>query len=293
MTTETRITIPVLRTPAEMAEWSTARSSEGRTIGCVPTMGALHEGHLSLVRRSASECDETIVTIFVNPLQFAQNEDLDKYPSDETGDLHAALEAGASAGYIPSVETMYPVDRSIFIGEDSISKVLCGKSRPTHFRGVLTVVAKLFNACLPDRAYFGEKDYQQLQVIKRMVRDLDFPLAIVPCPIIREPDGLAMSSRNKYLSNQERKDALCLYKGLLAARADFVDGERDARAIERTARKVIQPIENTRIDYIECRDADTLGEIDKIERPAVLALAVFFSDTHLIDNTFLNPDQER
>ncbi len=287
-----KILLPVLRTPREMQEWSRARRAEGKTIGCVPTMGALHEGHLSLIRASASECDETIVTIFVNPLQFGPTEDLDKYPRDEARDLRLATEAGATAAYCPPVDAMYHDDRSVFIVEESLSKVLCGKSRPIHFRGVLTVVAKLFNACLPDRAYFGEKDYQQLLVLKRMVRDLDFPLEIVPCPIIRETDGLAMSSRNKCLSESERRDALCLYSGLNAARRIFNAGERDARRIEHAARELIEPVGSARIDYVECRDAETLEDINVIIQRALLALAVSFGETRLIDNTVLNPDEE-
>jgi pantoate--beta-alanine ligase len=255
-------------------------------------MGALHEGHLSLVRACASECDETIVTIFVNPLQFGENEDYAKYPRDEAGDLMLARAAGATASYCPSAEIMYHDDRSVFVVEETMSKVLCGRSRPIHFRGVITVVAKLLNACLPDRAYFGEKDYQQLLVIKRMVRDLDFPVEIVPCPTVREPDGLAMSSRNKYLNGTERRDALCLSRGLEAAKDAFLAGERDARVIEKTASGVILPVPSARIDYVECRDAETLEEISLIERPALLALAVFIGGTRLIDNAVLTPDKE-
>jgi pantoate--beta-alanine ligase len=256
-------------------------------------MGALHEGHLSLVRRCASECDETIVTIFVNPLQFGQNEDLDRYPRDEENDLRLATDAGATVAYCPTVSAMYAEDRSIFIDEDVMSGVLCGASRPTHFRGVLTVVAKLFNACVPDRAYFGEKDFQQLQLIRRMVRDLDFPVEIVPCPTVREPDGLAISSRNRYLSPSERKDALCLYFGIVAAHEEFLTGNDDPRAIELTARGVIESVKSARIDYVECRDAESLAEIDRIEHKVVLAEAVFIGATRLIDNTVLTPEEEK
>jgi len=284
--------IPVLRTPGEMQRWSRARRAEGKSIGCVPTMGALHEGHLSLVSASAAECDETIVTIFVNPLQFGPTEDLGRYPRDEETDLRLAREAGATAAYCPPVEAMYHDDRSVYVVDESLSNVLCGKSRPVHFRGVATVVAKLFNACLPDRAYFGRKDYQQLLVIRRMARDLDFPVEIVECPIIRESDGLAMSSRNRYLSGEERKHALCLRKALDAAEGAFRAGERNGHEIERIAREVISPTPGARIDYIECRDAENLSDIEHVERPAVLALAVFIGDTRLIDNTILTPGKE-
>lgn len=288
--TETR-TIQVFRSPSEMQWWSKVRRSEGRTIGCVPTMGALHEGHLSLVRKSSSECDETIVTIFVNPLQFGLGEDLEKYPRDEEADLELSVDAGATSAYCPGADDMYYPDRSVYVVEDEMSKVLCGVSRSTHFRGVLTVVAKLFNACLPDRAYFGQKDYQQLQLIKRMVRDLDFPVEIVSCPIIRESDGLAMSSRNRYLDERERKDATCLKQALDTAAKAFSGGERSVQKVEEIAKKVIERIACARIDYVECRDSETLGEITAIEKPAVLALAVFIGDTRLIDNTILKQQE--
>ncbi len=286
------IPIPVFRTPHEMQAWSRDRRVEGKTIGCVPTMGALHEGHLSLVRASADECDETIVTIFVNPIQFGPDEDLEKYPKNEEKDLRLAKDAGATAAYCPFDDVMYHEDISIYIIEESLTKVLCGKSRPTHFRGVSTVVAKLFNACLPDRAYFGWKDFQQMLIIKRMVRDLDFPVEIVGCPIIREPDGLAMSSRNRYLKNGERQDALSLKKTLDTADSAFKSGVHDPREIERIARDIIEPVGSAYIDYIECRDAESLAEIETIERPAVLALAVFIGNTRLIDNIVLTPEKE-
>jgi len=293
MTVETgnRI-IPVIRTPREMQEWSRSRRAEGKVIGCVPTMGALHEGHLSLIRASADQCDETIVTIFVNPLQFGPSEDLDKYPREEEHDIELSKVAGATVAYCPTVELMYNNDSSTYVIEESVSKHLCGRSRPIHFRGVCTVVAKLFNACLPDKAFFGLKDYQQLLVLKRMVRDLDFPVEIVGCPTVRESDGLAMSSRNKYLSEQERRDALVINQALSAAEEAFEKGERDAGKIEEMVQAVIAAVDYARIDYVECRDAEDLGAIDWIINPAVLATAVFIGNTRLIDNTVLNPDEE-
>lgn len=286
-----QLLIPIARAPRQMQEWSRERMAEGRSIGCVPTMGALHEGHLSLIRKSASECDETIVTIFVNPLQFGPAEDFVKYPRNEAQDVRMSRDAGAAIAYCPDVKTMYPDDRSAYVVEESLGKYLCGKSRPGHFRGVTTVVAKLLNACLPSRAYFGLKDYQQYLIIKRMVRDLDFPVEIVPCPIAREPDGLAMSSRNRYLSIIERRDALCLKMGLDGALEAFDFGERDARAIERNAREMIERAPSVRIDYVECRDAETLEDIESIDRPAVLALAVFIGATRLIDDILLTPQE--
>jgi pantoate--beta-alanine ligase len=287
-----QLLIPIARFANQMQDYVRARRAEGKTIGCVPTMGALHEGHLSLIRKSASECDETIVTIFVNPLQFGPSEDLAKYPRNETDDIRMARDSGATVAYCPSVETMYSHDRSVYVVEESLSNIMCGKCRPGHFRGVTTVVAKLFNACLPDRAYFGSKDYQQLLVIKRMVRDLDFPVEIVPCPIVRESDGLAMSSRNRCLSPSERIDALCLKKALDLAVEALQFGERDPRAIVRDARETIEKVAAARVDYIECRDADTLDEIEIIDRPAVLAFATYIGSTRLIDNTVLTPPKK-
>ncbi len=283
----------MFRTPSEMQAWSRDRRREGKTIGCVPTMGALHDGHLSLIRASAAGCDETIVTIFVNPTQFGPDEDLGKYPRDEASDLKLAVAAGATSAYCPAVEVMYPENSSVHVVEVNISTGLCGESRPFHFRGVTTVVSKLFNACLPDRAYFGMKDYQQLLVLRRMVRDLDFLLEIVGCPIVREPDGLAMSSRNKYLTDKARVDALCLRKGLDIAEQAFENGIRDPKVIGEMVRDSIKQVESAEIDYIECRDAEDLSEIETIENPAVVALAVTIGKTRLIDNTVLSPDKER
>ncbi len=284
--------IPVLRTPVDMREWSQKLRADGRSIGCVPTMGALHEGHLSLIRASARECDETIVTIFINPIQFGPNEDLTTYPRDEGSDLELAMGAGATAAYCPSVETMYQSDSSVYVVEEKLSKYLCGLSRPTHFRGVLTVVLKLFNATVPDRAYFGLKDYQQMLLMNRMVRDLDIPVEIIALPVIREPDGLAMSSRNRHLTKEQRKDAICLKNALDAATEAFQNGERTPRELEWIARTIIEQAGSARIDYISCCDAEDLSTLAKIDRPALLALAVYFRDTRLIDNTVLSPEKE-
>ncbi|MFH1676044.1 MAG: pantoate--beta-alanine ligase [bacterium] len=283
--------MPIFITPSDMRDWSFNRRAEGKTIGCVPTMGALHEGHLSLIRSSADECDETIVTVFVNPLQFGPTEDFGKYPRTLEQDLELSKKSGATLSYCPSTEAMYHKDHSVYVVEDSLSGVLCGKSRPNHFRGVLTVVAKLFNACMPHKAYFGKKDYQQLRLIERMVRDLDFPVEIIGCEIVREPDGLAMSSRNKYLNESERADAVSLSSGLNAAIGAFKKGERNPREIENEVLKILKPIKTARVDYVECRDAESLEEIERIDRAAVVAEAVFIGDTRLIDNIILNPDE--
>jgi len=224
-------------------------------------------------------------------LQFGPTEDFSKYPRTLEKDLELSKKSGATVSYCPTTEAMYHDDHSVYVIEDNLSGVLCGKSRPNHFRGVLTVVAKLFNSCMPHRAYFGKKDFQQLQLIKRMVRDLDFPVEIVECETVREPDGLAMSSRNKYLNESERADAVSLSKGLNAAIGAFKNGERNPRVIETEVLKILKPIKTARVDYIECRDAETLAEIDRIDRAAVLAEAVFIGDTRLIDNVILNPGE--
>lgn len=275
-----------------MRAWSHERRTEGRSIGCVPTMGALHEGHLSLVRTCASECDETIVTIYVNPIQFEPNEDFGKYPRNEEEDIDLATGAGATAAYCPSDETMYGNGSSVFVIEDRMSKVLCGSSRPTHFRGVLTVVAKLFNATNPDRAYFGLKDYQQWLLIRQMVKELDFQVEIIGCPIVREEDGLAMGSRNRYLLSSERRDARCLKQAIDAITEAFNNGERQIRNLEWLARTVIEPISTSKIDYISCRDAEDLSMVKDIEKPVVFALAIYIGTTRLIDNTILTPVKE-
>ncbi|MCX6647086.1 MAG: pantoate--beta-alanine ligase [bacterium] len=284
--------IPIFRTPDEMRAWSHEKHNQGKVIGCVPTMGALHEGHLSLIRACAKDCGETIVTIFVNPIQFAPDEDFEKYPRNEKEDLSLAFGAGATAAYCPSVATMYGGDPSVFVIEEKMTKCLDGLSRPNHFRGVLTVVAKLFNATNPDRAYFGLKDYQQILLIKQMVHDLDFPVEITGCPIIREPDGLAMSSRNRYLLSAERKDALCLSKAIDAVTKMFNNGERQTRNLEWLARTIIESASTSKIDYISTRDAEDLSPVKDIEKPTLFALAIYIGTTRLIDNTVLTPVKE-
>jgi pantoate--beta-alanine ligase len=251
-------------------------------------MGALHEGHLTLVRRARAECGFVVVSIFVNPTQFAPGTDFERYPRDLERDAAKAATAGADLVFAPAVEEIYPPGDSTFVEvTGQLVDCLCGPHRPGHFRGVTTVCARLFNIVAPDRAYFGEKDYQQLLVIKRMVRDLHFPLAILPVPTVREPDGLAMSSRNAYLSAEERKAAAVLSRGLFAARDQFASGERDAAALVAAAKRVIAPEPRVKLQYLELRDAETLAEIKRVEGRAVLALAAYVGQARLIDNMVL------
>lgn len=271
---------------AARAAIRTARQA-GHVIGVVPTMGALHEGHLSLIRRARAECGFVIVTLFVNPTQFGPAEDLSRYPRPFEADCELSAGAGADLMFAPTVEEVYPAGFATYVNVEGLTGGLCGGSRPTHFRGVTTVVSKLFNMLQPDRAYFGEKDYQQLQVIRRMTRDLDFPVEIVPCPIVREADGLAMSSRNRYLSPQERQSALSLSRGLAAAREGFAAGNRDAVELVSAVRSALEADPQVRVDYVELVDAESLEPLDRVDRAALLAVAAFLGKTRLIDNTLL------
>ncbi len=279
----------VVTTVAEVRARSRAARSRAASVGLVPTMGALHAGHLSLIRRSAAECGFTIVTLFVNPTQFSPEEDLSRYPRDFDGDRALAESAGTHLLFAPEAAEVYPPGYRTFVTVDGLTSRLCGASRPGHFRGVTTVVCKLFNACEPDRAYFGEKDFQQLQVIRRMTRDLNLPIDVVGCPIVREPDGLAMSSRNRYLSSEERRSALALSRALEAARSRFDAGERTAERLLTTARAALAGEPEVRPDYLELVDAESLAPVERIEVPAVLAVAAFVGRTRLIDNTVLHP----
>jgi pantoate--beta-alanine ligase len=265
------------------------KRSADSSVGLVPTMGFLHEGHLSLVRRARRENDICVVSIFVNPLQFGPSEDLEAYPRDMERDLGLLSSEGADLVFAPDPEEMYLPDRSVVVTERDLSRSLCGADRPGHFDGVCTVVLKLFNIISPDRAYFGEKDYQQLLVVRRMVRDLDVDVQIRGCPIVRERDGLAMSSRNIYLGESERIDALALSKALVGARSVFDAGERDCRKIMATVKSVLEAHPLVSIDYAEIRDAETLLPVERVERRAVVALAVRVGKARLIDNTVLEP----
>lgn len=264
------------------------RRGKDINIGLVPTMGYLHEGHLSLIKRAKKENDLVVVSIFVNPIQFAPNEDLESYPRDIDRDYKLSLESGADIIFNPQVDEMYGEENSTFVEvEGDITKKLCGASRPTHFKGVTTVVAKLFNIVNPTNAYFGQKDAQQVAVIEKMVRDLNFDVNIVPCELIREKDGLALSSRNIYLSKEERTQALILSKSLVKAKELFLDGERKAQNLKEFIISNIKTKELAEIDYVEILDAKTLENIDMIDRKTLIALAVKFGKTRLIDNIYL------
>lgn len=261
-----------------------AQKREDKTIGFVPTMGYLHEGHLSLVETSLRHNDFTVVSIFVNPTQFGPNEDFDRYPRDVEGDLKKAESAGVDVVFIPAKEEMYPDGYMTYVNVEKMTDSLCGKSRPGHFRGVTTVVNKLFNIVEPDRAYFGQKDAQQALVIRKMVQDLNLDVEIVICPIVREDDGLAMSSRNVYLSDEDRKSAVVLYKSLLEAKEMMENGERDKEKIIGHIKNLIESKPNARIDYVEMVKADTLEDVNVPEGEILIALAVKFGQTRLIDN---------
>lgn len=276
----------IIRTPAEMQSAAQELHRAGKTVGFVPTMGYLHEGHLSLMEIARRNAQVVAVSIFVNPAQFGPNEDLAAYPRDFERDEKLCRQAGADLLFYPTPENMYLPEHSIWVDEESLSGVLCGASRPGHFRGVCTVVAKLLNIVLPDCMILGEKDAQQLRVLRRMVRDLNFPVRIIPGPTVREADGLAMSSRNKYLTPDERKEAVCLFRALEKARALFRAGERDAVRLKSAMQTVIGATSG-RTDYIELVDDETLRPVKMLEKPALAALAVRFSATRLIDNTVL------
>ena len=268
----------------EMKEIAKKLKKEGKSIGFVPTMGYLHEGHLSLVRLSKQQNDITIMSIFVNPIQFGPNEDYDRYPRDFERDKSLAEKEGVDYIFYPSVEEMYPEDFKTVVSVKKITEIMCGKSRPGHFDGVETVVLKMFNIVNPDRAYFGQKDAQQLAVIKQMVKDLNLDVEIVPCPIVREQDGLAMSSRNVYLSEEERKSATVLYRALNLAKEMIEKGQKDVSSIKRAMEEMILKEKYTKIDYIEFVNNDTFEIISKVEGKVLIALAVFVGKARLIDN---------
>ncbi|MBS1784848.1 MAG: pantoate--beta-alanine ligase [Acidobacteria bacterium] len=262
--------------------------NEGKRIGFVPTMGYLHEGHAALVRQSASRCDVTVVSIFVNPTQFAPNEDFAKYPRDLERDQALCLEAGADVLFLPEVAEMYPTGFQTHVEPGRLAEPLCGAFRPGHFRGVATVVAKLLAMVQPDLAFFGQKDFQQTVVVRRMVRDLNLPVDVVVIPTIREEDGLAMSSRNSYLSDDERERARCLSQGLFAAEEAFRHGERDPEQITTLARQAMAGAD--RLQYLELVDAQTLEPIQgPLDRTAALCVAAYVGATRLIDNVVLAP----
>ena len=258
---------------------------KNKKIGFVPTMGYLHEGHESLIKCSTSENEITVVSIFVNPIQFGKNEDLDRYPRDLERDRQICEKNGVDYIFNPSYEEMYPEGYKTYVEVEEITKNLCGAFREGHFRGVTTVVTKLFNIIKPDNAYFGKKDFQQLKVIQQMVKDLNMDVNVIGCPLIREKDGLALSSRNKYLSKEERESALSLSKSLFLAEQLFESGETDPQTIKKKMEELILSYPLVReIQYIEIVDSETLKPKEKVEKGDTIALAVFVGNTRLIDN---------
>jgi len=279
----------VIAEPAEMQSTALALRAAGRRIGLVPTMGYLHAGHLSLVRLARERSDAVILSLFVNPAQFGPREDLAQYPRDLARDTALCRAAGVDLLFAPTAAAMYAPDASVCVTEERLAAGLCGASRPGHFRGVCTVVAKLFNLCLPHVAVFGEKDAQQLRVIRRMARDLNFPVEIVAGPTVREPDGLALSSRNSYLTAGERRQAPVLRRALDEAERLVRAGTRDAAALAEAMRRIIATAPAARIDYISIVDDETLEPVVTLTRPALAALAVYLGTTRLIDNAGLRP----
>ncbi len=277
-----------MKTVTTLAELRSARAALPGPLGFVPTMGYLHAGHISLVELAKQQCKSVVVSIFVNPAQFGPNEDLSAYPRDIPRDLQMLQDAGVDLVWLPTPETMYPPGFQTWIDLEEITQPLEGGMRPGHFRGVATVVAKLFNAVGPDKAYFGQKDAQQVAVIKRMVLDLNFPLEIIVGPTQREADGLALSSRNKYLSEAERAAAPVLHRALLAAQAAYAAGERGGAALRALMQSAIEHEPLARVQYVSCADLLTLHELDTITNGALLSMAVYFGKTRLIDNLILD-----
>lgn len=275
----------VVSTKTEVRSQVKQWRKEGLSVGFVPTMGYLHEGHESLVKKAVSENDRVVVSIFVNPMQFGPKEDLATYPRDLETDKKLCEAAGAALIFHPEPEEMYDDGFCSFVDMNGLTNALCGISRPVHFRGVCTVVNKLFNIVKPDRAYFGEKDAQQLAVVKRMVSDLDMDIEIVGCPIIREADGLAKSSRNTYLSTEGRKEALVLSKAIFAGKQMVLDGERNPEVIKNAMKEIIAAAPMAKIDYVEIVDFKTMKDVEKVEGEILCAIAVYIADeARLIDN---------
>ena len=278
----------ICKTIDEMRHASHASRVDGKRLGLVPTMGALHDGHLSLVRTARQRCDAVVVSIFVNPTQFGPTEDLSKYPRSFERDCQLLEAEGVNIVFAPSDKEMYPPGSTTFVTVEGLSEKLCGKSRPGHFRGVTTVVAKLFNIVEPDIAVFGQKDSAQAVIIRRMVRDLDFDVEIVICPIVREKDGLAMSSRNAYLNPQQRKQALVLYRALTRVQFLSDKGEKDAGKLVAAALEVMREEPDVRLDYFEVVDQEMLEPVTDISHGALVAVAAFLGSTRLIDNIVLH-----
>lgn len=279
----------IVSTIAEVRKQVKEWRAQGLSVGFVPTMGYLHEGHMSLVKKAA-ENDKVVVSIFVNPMQFGPNEDLASYPRDIQRDSKLCEENGVDLIFHPEAEEMYDEGFCSYVDMDILTQELCGLSRPVHFRGVCTVVAKLLNIVTPDRAYFGEKDAQQLAIIKRMVKDLSMDVTIVGCPIVREEDGLAKSSRNTYLNKEEREAALILSKSIALGKELVNQGERDCKVIVNAMKEKIESEALARIDYVKIVDLSTMQQVDKIEHSILAAIAVYIGKTRLIDNFIFEED---
>ena len=277
----------ICHTIDEMRATRHAARRKGKTVGLVPTMGALHEGHLSLVRMARAQCDLVVVSIFINPLQFGPHEDLAKYPRNFDRDRDLLEREGVEVIFAPTVEEMYPAGAITYVTVEALSDKLCGRSRPGHFRGVTTVVSKLFHVVEPDQAFFGQKDAAQSVIIRRMVRDLDIPVQVVIGPIVREPDGLAMSSRNAYLDASQRLSALVLHRSLLAVQERFDRGERKVQALIEAGKQVFSEDPSVRLDYFEIVDPETLDPVDRLSHSALVAVAAFVGKARLIDNVVL------
>lgn len=277
----------IIQSCREMQKLAAELRAQGKSLGLVPTMGYFHEGHLSLMRRSRADNHVSIISIYVNPTQFGRGEDFTTYPRDLEGDAQKAQNVGVDIIFAPADKEVYPAGYSTFVEVEELTEGLCGASRPGHFKGVTTVVAKLFHLCKPHRAYFGQKDAQQARIIQQMTADLNLDLEIVVMPIVREADGLAMSSRNIYLSPQERKAALALSRSLAWAQEAYNKGERSADLLIQGIKKIIEKEKLGLIDYVDIVDADTLKEVGQIERPVLVALAIKFGKARLIDNCTL------
>ena len=277
----------ICNTVEDMRAACRAARRGGKRLGFVPTMGALHEGHLSLVQAARASCDAVAASIFVNPAQFGPNEDLTKYPRSYDGDRELLESEGVALLFAPSVEEMYPAGAASWVTVEGLSSKLDGRSRPGHFRGVTTVVAKLFHIVEPDAAFFGQKDAAQVAIVRRMVRDLNFPMEIVACPIVREADGLAMSSRNAYLDPQQRKQAILLHRSLMRVKKSWEAGVRDAAKLLATGREEFAGEKSVRLDYLEIVDPDSLDPVESVAGGALVAVAAFVGPTRLIDNILL------
>jgi pantoate--beta-alanine ligase len=283
--------VEIFKTRSEMQNWSAGKKAGGRTLSFVPTMGFLHQGHLSLLKRGKPLCDELVLSIFVNPTQFAPGEDLDAYPRSIEKDLKLAESAGVTAVFLPTVKEMYGHNFQTRVTLEHLPSHLCGRSRPDHFGGVALVVTKLFNIVMPDVAIFGKKDFQQFQIIRQMTRDLDFNIEIIGGDIVREPDGLAMSSRNAYLTTEQRQSALCLSQALAMARQLVAGGESNSDKIRQAMADHINGADHTAIDYIEICDPETLAPAGRIQGEVLVALAVQVGRSRLIDNALMAPSQ--